>query len=336
MLSEIYFGGADSDLRWPGSVSYGMASGEIRELLLRLRRLQDEARHIEQTLAALGLNLAPGLIDGKQVRSISERLEAFEEIQHALSRVDFGDDYYRFIRAIDGDTIVVEPPQQLRRWMKDVHVRLYGLETPELFQELGPQYKTHLEELCSIDAGQRLMIVWERERLRTNYEGFPLATFERGIGHVFFREAGSSAYIYVNGLMHLLRFSSLQREGRSLLRGRRVMGDLNMTLAWQGPCPTPIAQQDDRSHSPTMSSILGLRPPACLLRYNRLPNLDPRDDLFPTAIYTWLREAWVSECPVTEELKRCSEQIRDDLVRLKASPFDLPLTQISMWADHSR
>jgi hypothetical protein len=313
-----------------------MDSGRIHELVFRLKQLQNEARLIEQTLEELGLNPVPSLIDLGLVRQVSERLEALEEMRFALARVDFGDDGYKFIRAIDGDTIVVAPPRQLKRWMNDVHVRLYGLETPELSEELGPQYKDHLEELCSIDAGEKLTIVWERERLGTNYEGFPLANFERGIGHVFFRDARSGAYVYVNGLMHLLRFSSLLRKGRSLLRGRRVIEGINMTLAWSGPCPTPVTLQDVGRQSSTMSGILSLRPPACLLRYNHLPSLDPRKDGFPTAIHTRFKEVLGSECPITNELQRYASKISDDIARHRASPFDLSLAQISMWAEYQR
>jgi hypothetical protein len=148
----------------------------------------------------------------------------------ALARLDFDDDYYTFLRAIDGDTIVVEPPRALSRWMNDIHVRLYGLETPELWEERGIEYRGYLEELCKIDARGRLMIVWERERLGTNYGGFPLTNFERGIGHIFFRGNGRVHY-YVNGLMHLLKYSSLKRAGRTLLRGWRLIRDLDLMLA---------------------------------------------------------------------------------------------------------
>ena len=203
-----------------------MDEGQIKALIKRLHRSMRRRRRIEEQLASLGIETRP-IIDPEQMADLSERLKRLEEQQavyHALARIDFDDDFYVFVRAIDGDTIVVEPPRQLQRWMKDVHIRLYGLETPELWEELGQQYQRHLEELCSIDANGRLMIVWERERRGTNYEGFPQSSFEhRGIGHVFFR-GPNGRYYYVNGLMHLLKYTSLHRDGRNLLRGRRAVG----------------------------------------------------------------------------------------------------------------
>ena len=62
------------------------------------------------------------------------------------------------------------------------------------------------------------MIVWERERLNTNYEGFPKTSFERSIGHVFFKSIDNDFY-YINGLMHFLPECTLIRKGVMLLRG---------------------------------------------------------------------------------------------------------------------
>ena len=102
------------------------------------------------------------------------------EVLKALARVNFGDGIYEFVRAIDGDTIVVLPPQELRAWIKDIHVRLYGIETPELWEELGKDYRNHLEDLCAKDGLSQLFIVWERERPGTTYGGFPLTSFGLG------------------------------------------------------------------------------------------------------------------------------------------------------------
>lgn len=211
-----------------------------------------------------------------------------------LARLDFGDDYYRFIRAIDGDTIVVAPPAPLLKWMKDIHVRLYGLETPELWTQHGPKYRDHLEELCAVDASRRLMIVWERERPSTNCGGFPLATFERGIGHVFYREA-NGRYIYVNGLMHLLKHSSLDRDGKNLLRGRRHM-ELPITLPWSGRCPSWQCRTENSSN--TLRTILRLGPPACLVTYAHIPSLDPRDPNFVENVCSIFRDNWKFGCPL--------------------------------------
>lgn len=303
----------------------------IGELLERLHRLRGEAREIEQLLASLGLEM-PSLIDPERLQGVAERLERIrqaERVYHALARVDFDDDFYIFIRVIDGDTIVVEPPRELRRWIKDIHVRLYGLETPELWEELGPRYQRHLEELCSVDGRGRLMIVWERERLGTNYEGFPLTSFERGIGHVFFRSS-DRRFLYVNGLMHLLKYSSLERDGRNLLRGRSRLSNAEIRLAWSGSCATPLEVTEGSSG--TFKSIAELGPPVCLLTYPRLPSLDPRDPVFHEKITAAIREAWNFKCPFEKELRTYGEALTEDTKMQRVSPFDLPLTLTSMWA----
>jgi len=303
----------------------------IGELIERLHRLRGEVRDIEQLLASLGLEV-PGLMDPVRLVELVERLEQIrqaERVYHALARVDFNDDYYVFIRAIDGDTIVVEPPQELRRWIKDVHVRLYGLETPELWEELGPQYQRHLEELCSVDGRGRLMIVWERERLGTNYEGFPLTSFERGIGHVFFR-GPEGRFLYVNGLMHLLKYSSVERAGKNLLRGRSRLRDTDVRLPWRDRCATPLEVPE--ACSDTFRMVAGLGPPICLLTYPRLPSLDPRDPSFHEKIAAVIREAWSFSCPFQGGRRQHDEALMEDTKSLRVSPFDVPLTLTSMWA----
>jgi len=309
-----------------------MDGDQIRALIDRLRALEAESREVEHLLASLGLQ--PGsLLSPGQINDLAERLDTLAEqeaLQSAEARLDFEDDYYRFIRAIDGDTIVVEPPRQLLRWMKNVHVRLYGLETPELWEDLGPEYQRCLEELCLVDANRRLMIVWERERLGTNYEGYPLSTFDRGVGHVFLN-GGNGRYYYVNALMHLLKYSSLEREGKSLLRGRRIIEALPLSLAYHGPCATTI-EPPTNEPSATFQRISAMRPPVCLLTYPRLPSLDPRREDFGALIMGAIRRGWQTGCPFQECLLHHSEAIVPQIAAQSASPFDLPLAEISMWA----
>jgi len=299
----------------------------IYELLSRLEYFRREAHEIERELAAQGI--PDRLVGDEFLTGIAERLVRGDSVLHALSRVDFRDDFYRFVRAIDGDTLVVEPPLSLQEWIKDIHVRLYGIETPELHEEHGEEYRKHLDELCSTDAASRLMIVWERERLGNNYSGFPLSSFERGIGHVFFRMAGGR-YLYVNGLMLLLRRSSLLRAGKSLLRGGRRIKALDIRLEWPGPCPVELDRGSNAS--PTLSSLLSMHPPACLLAYEQPPSLDPRDEHFEDKVLESFRRGWTYGCPFELEMQRQSEQIQDKLVTLHVSPFDIPLSAISMWA----
>ena len=209
-----------------------MNASAIREAIQRLHDLQEADEHLNQAIQRLhDLQEADERLNAllqqrahltKTIETISfllhELLEA-EDFQHALARIDFEDDFYRFIRATSGDTIVVHPPNQLSRWMKEVHARLYGLHIPELNAEVEDIYQKYLEELCAIDGDRRLMILWEREQKGTTYGGFPLSSFERGIGHVFIQADARHEFLYVNGLMQLFRHTSSLQNDRSLLRG---------------------------------------------------------------------------------------------------------------------
>ncbi len=308
-----------------------MEQETAKKLLQELVLLRQKVTKIEQRLRSLGISDFR-ILNTKQTLQITESLEDIAgvgQVYHLLARINFGDDYYRFIRAIDGDTIVVKPPSALQQWMKDIHVRLYGLETPELWTEHGPDYRDHLEELCAVDANGRLMIVWERERIGTNYEGYPLATFERGIGHVFYREHGDR-YVYINGLMHLLRHSSLKREGKSLLRGRRHV-NTPITLPWDGRCPS-WQEHGERQPSKTLQTILALGPPACLLTYADIPSLNPRDENFADKINLVMRDNWKFGCPIENALHRDKDLMLERERAQQVSPFDIPLAYVSAWA----
>jgi hypothetical protein len=213
--------------------------------------------------------------------------------------------------------------------MRDIHVRLYGLETPELWMEHGAEYRRHLEELCAIDALSRLMIIWERERAGTNYQGYPLDSFERSVGHIFFRE-DSGRYVYINGLMHLLKYSSLNRDGKSLLRGRRHLQTSNL-LPWNGQCPSWDHRTERRSE--TLRSILALAPPACLLTYSHVPSLDPRDPEFAEKINSVMLASWQFGCPIEQALLRDKDSLREQERTQQASPYDIPLTYTRAWAE---
>jgi len=163
-------------------------------------------------------------------RELHQRLSQTYDL--ALVRVNLRDERYKLLRVIDGDTLVVGPPQELTSWVNDIHVRLYGVDTPELNQTTGPVYKKILEHLCRKGEVQ---IIWERERLGTNYAGFPLSSFGRGVGNVFvileplkepFAWSGSHFYqqnavLYVNALLASLPHVTLERDGKRLLRGAK-------------------------------------------------------------------------------------------------------------------
>lgn len=248
----------------------------------------------------------------------------------ALARVDFEDHFYSLIRVIDGDTIVVQPPPRLSDSMKDIHVRLYGLETPELPTALGPRYRDHLDDLCRVDAGGKLMIVWERERLGTNYEGYPRVSFEREIGHIFFQTA-QREYLYINGLMHLLPHCSLERNGRSLLRGCKVLARRQLSLPFDGHCMSTLFD-DFAARSDTLRRVFDMRPPRCLLSLTKVPSLDPRPIGVPSAPDIASLVIKETGCPFDSFLRELFRQLRIDIESQRMSPFDVPLSLLSMWA----
>lgn len=175
------------------------------------RRTLEEIQHILRQIDELRQNLdqilnqneLPGLtepIEGK-LKEIDERArqQATQQFWAALARVNFEDKDYRLMRVIDGDTLEVRPPEELMRWMRDVHIRLYGVDAPESNTDLGPIYTAILEKLCQLNDG-RLHVVWERERRGTEYGGYPTTSFERGIANLFL-DVGDGFFLYVNAVL---------------------------------------------------------------------------------------------------------------------------------------
>ncbi len=97
------------------------------------------------------------------------------------------------------------------------------MDAPEPGEEGAEYYTELLKNLCLIDGGA-LSIVWERERRGTEYEGFPLSSFERGIGNVFVDLAErDDQVLYVNAFLASFPGISLVRDGKQLLRGSRAL-----------------------------------------------------------------------------------------------------------------
>jgi hypothetical protein len=246
----------------------------------------------------------------------------------AAPPVDLKDGMYRFLRAVDGDTLVVLPPPELKGWLMDIHVRLYGLETPELWAPHGREYRDYLQQLCEIDAKSSLYVLWERRSLRDRYSGFPRSSFQRGIGHVFLPSPGGQ-FVYVNGVMHLLPLSSFTRNKRSLLRGGAMVPALPRHLA-----PTECARTlrlDPAATSPTMSRLLGMSPPRCLITFDRLPTLDPRMPEFVANAKEL--HSHRPACPISYWLREThSPQFYRNLVDQKLSAFDAVLRALRVWS----
>jgi len=192
-----------------------------RNTLHEIGRILEEIEALRQRLQViLAGNELPDLTD--EIRDTLERVDrmareqAQREFHAALARVNLEDSAYGLIRVIDGDTLEVLPPEELRRWMKDVHIRLYGVDAPESDTELGPIYTDILAKLCDLDRG-RLRVVWERERAGTDYAGYPTGSFERGIANLFV-DIGEGNVLYVNAVLASLPDVQIQRGTRRLIR----------------------------------------------------------------------------------------------------------------------
>jgi len=141
----------------------------------------------------------------------------------ALVRVNLQDGVYQLMRVIDGDTLEVHPPSRFSDCMRDVHIRLYGIDAPERHTDLGPTYTSILSKLCDLNSGC-LYIVWERERTGTEYAGYPTGSFERGIGNLFI-DIGNGVVLYVNAVLASLPDVRIERGPRRLIRAARHIRD---------------------------------------------------------------------------------------------------------------
>jgi hypothetical protein len=126
---------------------------------------------------------------------------------------------------------------------------------------------------------------------------------------VFFR-GPEGRFLYVNGLMHLLKYSSVERAGKNLLRGRSRLRDTDVRLPWRDRCATPLEVPE--ACSDTFRMVAGHRPPICLLTYPRLPSLDPRDPSFHEKIAAVIREAWSFSCPFQGGHRQHDEALMED------------------------
>jgi hypothetical protein len=195
-----------------------------RRTLAEIQQILDEIDRLKGRLASLltedGMTDPSPEID-RIIGGIRDKAidTAVRQCAAALARVNFEDRNYRVRRVIDGDTFEADPPDELRRWLLDVHVRLYGVDAPESSTEQGPIYTDLLTHLLSLDEG-RIHIVWERERRDTEYGGFPTTSFERGVGNVFV-DLGERALLYVNGVMASLPDVRIERGANRLIRMAR-------------------------------------------------------------------------------------------------------------------
>lgn len=224
---------------------------EIRNILAQIEQLRSRLGQL------LEQNHLPGLTD--EIHRILDHIEkrateqAAQEFRKAIARLKFEDRDYKLMRVIDGDTIEVHPPEELMRWMRDVHIRLYGVDAPESNTELGPTYTAILEKLCRLNEG-RLHVVWERERRGTEYAGYPTNSFERGIGNLFV-DIGDGSLLYINAILASLPDVQVERSKKGLVRAARHLRE------W----PHPLWHHWRHSHWPFHRVWPGLLYPASRL-----------------------------------------------------------------------
>lgn len=317
---------------------------EIRNIL---RQIEELRRRLDQLLAQ---NELPGLTD--EIRGTLERVEerateqAERAFQQALARVNFEDRDYRLLRVIDGDTLEVRPPEELMRWMRDVHIRLYGVDAPESNTELGPTYTAILEKLCQLNEG-RLHVVWEREREGTEYAGYPTTSFERGIGNLFV-DIGDGHLLYINAILASLPDVQIERRTKQLIRAARHLRQLPhpfwhhwhrhwpFHLVWPWP-PYPACRMLDYLSSHDLIDLRRrLRPhpryhPGFVWALPKETVLRPTES--PNTIHRMLEE-WreFCGCPICEETAHeLAERWPILLEQEDATPFDLLLLLAYAW-----
>jgi len=152
------------------------------------------------------------------IENIEENIIAF------YSRINFSDRGYELKRVIDGDTIIVDPPPGLNDYMKDIRVRLYGIDTPELRFKKGKLFKDFLMALFEELDYKKIIIFWDREKENTYYEGFPTSSFEREVGNVFIEI--ENKFLYLNALLLLYTDVSSNINNKDLIKGRKHINDI--------------------------------------------------------------------------------------------------------------
>lgn len=284
-----------------------------------------------QQLLARRLVDTPSAPDSHRLRGILERMAA--EVEHyiedrlylACQRINLRDQRYPFMRAIDGDTLELHPPDELKEWMRDVHIRLYGIDTPERNEDQGPAYTSLLERLCRNCAGGNLSVIWERERGGTEYAGYPRTSFERGIANIFF--SLDEKVIYLNALLAMLPHVKTRRSNGDLIRGRRWLE--NLRLPYRGHCPNEVPGVIIEAIRTTELAPISPGLPACL--YTFPPEIIPASARSP-------REVWeivsgsirTYSCPFAAP-GIPEQEIMAHIDEERISPFDIPLILASEW-----
>ncbi len=185
----------------------------------------EKIKKIEKKLAELH-----DLLDNEnfmeELSSIEDNLDRLtrkinEKIIFAASRVNFRDRGYKLIKVIDGDTISVEPPSELKIWLNDIIVRLYGIDAPEIDTKKGKLYKDILKDILDQSNYKKIIIIWDREKPTNKYSGFPTNSFIRSNGNIFLEF--DDRLIYLNSLLLMLPEVLTYYNKNNLIKGRRYL-----------------------------------------------------------------------------------------------------------------
>lgn len=102
-------------------------SNRYEKIISVIKKIQDLIAELNDLLRNENLKEIIQSLNG-EINRLIENVE--EDIIFFYSRINFSDRGYKLQRVIDGDTIIVDPPPKLNDYMKDIRVRLYGIDTP--------------------------------------------------------------------------------------------------------------------------------------------------------------------------------------------------------------
>lgn len=196
-------------------------SNRYEKILSVIKKIQELITELNDILRNENLKEIIQSLNG-EINRLIENVK--EDITVFYSRINFSDRGYKLQRVIDGDTIIVDPPPKWKDDMKDIRVRLYGIDTPELSSKKGELFKGFLIALFEELDYKKIIIFWDREKENTYYEGFPTSSFEREVGNVFIEI--DNKFFYLNALLLMYPDVSSNINIKDLIKGRKYVKDI--------------------------------------------------------------------------------------------------------------
>ncbi len=295
---------------------------KIEELQRELADLLDSENFFEE------LSVIESTID-KIKGKINETVAIY------CSKINFSDEGYKLRRIIDGDTISVDPPVELKRWMKDINVRLYGVDTPELKTKRGDFYRKFLIEILESNNYRKIIIIWDREKSTNIYGNFPTNSFLRSHGNLFLEY--DDRLIYLNSLLLMLPEVATYYKSTNLIKGRKslaqIFNDSNHYFNCHSKKPVFIQEilqkffkEEDHSW---INSI-----PLCLISFPSKifqSELQSPNDILEGIIESIKKE----KCPFyflqeILEINTFNEKIANNTI----NPFDIILLAVEKWKNN--